>query len=117
MTDQINAARFANVLETLLKQVKPDAVFRWKRMFGGAAYYADEKMFAGWYRSDSVALKLAEVDRDELLQVEGAQQAMGKQSVEVPQEWLDDTSQLSQWLEKSLAYVASLPTKKKRQSV
>ena len=111
MTDQMNAARFAIVLENLLKQVKPDAAFRWKRMFGGAAYYADDKMFAGWYRSETIALKLADADRDALLQVEGAQAAIGKQSVEVPPQWLDDSAELAYWLEKSLAYTSRQPVK------
>lgn len=111
MTDQMNAVKFAVVLESLLREVKPEAQFRWKRMFGGAAYYADEIMFAGWYRSDTIALKLADADRDALLQIEGAQAGMGKQSVEVPPEWLEDTAQLSYWLEKSLAFAAMKPVK------
>lgn len=114
MTDQMDAAKFADILEDVLKQVKPDAVFRWKRMFGGAAYYADEKMFGGWYRGETISLKLADNDRDALLEIEGTKAGMSKQSVEVPPAWLEETTELRLWLERSLAYIKTLPTKKKR---
>jgi TfoX/Sxy family transcriptional regulator of competence genes len=114
MVDQMNAAKFADILEDVLREIEPDAIFRWKRMFGGAAYYADDRQFGGWYRSETISLKLADDDRDALLQIEGSQMGMGKQSVEVPPTWLEDTIELRSWLEKSLAYVATLPEKKKR---
>lgn len=94
-------------LGAALAAVKPDLHLSWKSMFGGAGFYVDGVMFAAWY-GKSLALKLSEGDRAELLMVEGAQQAQSPQYIEVPQAFLDDSRLLEPWVERSLEYVTML---------
>ena len=79
----------------------------WKRMFGGAGYYANGNMFAAWFRGERFALKLPEDEREELLQIGGVQ-AMAKQYIEVPPSFLTDCLLLAEWTKKSIDYAETL---------
>lgn len=106
--------QFADILEDVVKDLKPNAKFHWRKMFGGAGYYADDVMFAGWYNADSIGLKLSETDHAELIAMDGAEQGMGKNTVNVPRAMLDDKALLKTWVQKSLTYAESRPKKKKK---
>ena len=104
--------RMDRAVQNALGRVRPEINYKARKMFGGMGYYANDVMFAAWF-GRGLALKLNEADRDDLLQVDGAEQADSKQYVEVPDPFLDDPSKLEPWLEKSLAYVESVPHEKK----
>ena len=104
MTDQETAQRFANILQDALMEIDPTITFSWKRMFGGAGYFVNGTIFAAWFREASIALKLPEAEREELLQM-GGLPAMMRQYVEVPQSFLTDIVLLAEWIGKSIEYV------------
>lgn len=111
MTDQETAQHFADILQDAILEVDPNINFHWRRMFGGAGYYANGRFFAAWFRGETFALKLPENERKALLDVEGAQEHGSY--VEVPNAFLTNISLLAEWVEKSIAYAKSLPVKKK----
>lgn len=106
--------RFANLLEDVVRDINPDAEFSWKKMFGGAAYYANGVMVAGMYTNESLALKLSSADCADLLAKGGVQEGMGKNTVELPVAMLDDKDTLKEWVSKSLDYAVNRPVKKKK---
>ena len=114
----MDAKEFIDKLEKTLQdailEVQPQAILTYKRMFGGAGFYADGQIFAAWFGNDTLALKLSDEDGEALLQVDGAKKGMMGQYVEVPPEWLETPDELTGWVEKSLRHVASLPQKKKK---
>lgn len=112
MTDQEKAQQFADILQDAILEIDPSINFHWRRMFGGAGYYANGRFFAAWFRGETFALKLPENEREALLAVAGAQEHGSY--VEVPKAFLTDTPLLAEWVEKSIAYAKSLPVKKKR---
>lgn len=113
MSGQEIAQKFADILQGAVLEVDPSINFTWKRMFGGAGFYVNGKLFASWYRDEQIAIKLAEADRAALLEVEGAAMA-NKQAVDVPDSILNDVTQLATWTAKSIEFVMSLPEKKKK---
>lgn len=115
MDDQKRATiqRMEDVLQAALELDGKTVIVQSKSMFGGAGYYADGWFVAAWF-GESLALKLSEADRAELLQIEGAKPAMSQQYVEVPPAWLDDPAQLAPWVGRSLAFVMSGKQKKKK---
>lgn len=112
MSDELQ--QYADKLEDALKRVKPEASFRWRKMFGGAGYYADDAIFAAHMGDDSIVLKLAEADRIDLLQVEGSAAGMSKEYIKLPTQYLGDETAFDNWVTKSINYVAILPKKKKK---
>jgi TfoX/Sxy family transcriptional regulator of competence genes len=116
MNDQEIAQNYAKMLEDAIRQNKPEADFSWKRMFGGAGYYVDEQIFAAWYGRDVLALKLPTEAADELKKLGGiaAPETMSKQYTHLPESIQNDEKQFAAWVEKSMAYVAGLPKKKKK---
>jgi TfoX/Sxy family transcriptional regulator of competence genes len=109
-TERIREMEMA--LGAALAEVKPDAHLSWKAMFGGAGYYVDGVMFAAWFGL-SLALKLPDDARAELLQVKGAAQSQSPQYIEVPPEFLDNPHLLERWVAQSVEYVHA-PKQKKR---
>lgn len=107
MTDQETAQKYAAILQDAILEIDPTINLSWKRMFGGAGYYANGEFFAAWFRGDSVALKLPEQTRAELLQIAGSKE-VGRHYVEVPPAFLDDAALLAAWVSKSIDYVRSL---------
>lgn len=116
MTDQETAQKFASILQDTLLEIDPTIHFSWRRMFGGAGYYANGSMFAAWFRGADLALKLPEQAREALLRIEDSQE-VNNQYVAVPPTFLTDLTILVEWVAKSISYVKTQPApvkKKKR---
>ena len=116
MDDKTVIENIEKTLQETLLNVKPGTMLDYKRMFGGAGYYADGRIFAGWFGkgNDSIALKLSPEDGEALLKVAGTKTGMMPSYIDIPASMLNDVDKLSPWVEKSLSYVASLPEKKKK---
>ncbi len=89
-----------------------------RKMFGYSCVFAGGNMFAGLHEA-GVVLRLPEEQRAEFLRLKGAEQfepmpgRVMREYVVVPKVLLNAPVQLREWVEKSLAYVSSLPVKKK----
>jgi TfoX/Sxy family transcriptional regulator of competence genes len=110
MSDKETVQKFAAILQDVILDIDPRINLSWKRMFGGAGYFADGLMFAAWHRGDSLALKLSEQMCAELMQIAGTRN-VSRHYVEVPQAYLDDAAVLAPWVLSSITYVRSLPAK------
>jgi TfoX/Sxy family transcriptional regulator of competence genes len=92
-----------------------------RKMFGYSCVFAKGNMFAGLHEVGMV-LRLADVQRPEFLRLKGAQQfepmpgRVMREYVVVPKVLLKAPQELRTWVEKSLAYVSSLPAKPKKSS-
>ena len=90
-----------------------------RKMFGYSCVFAKGNMLAGLHEAGMV-LRLPEEQRAEFLQLKGAKQfepmpgRVMREYVVVPKILLDSPERLRAWVEKSLAYVWSLPAKAKR---
>src|SRR4030067_3518316 len=92
-----------------------------RKMFGYSCVFAKGNMFAGLHEAGMV-LRLPDEQRAEFLRLKGAGQfepmpgrEMGEDVV-VPKVLLNAPEKLGSWVEKSLAYVSSLPAKPKKAS-
>jgi hypothetical protein len=89
-------------------------------MFGYPAAFFQGQMFAGLFQT-SMTLRLAEADRARFMTIDGAlpfEPMPGRsmrEYVVVPSALLAQPSELSAWLDRSLAYAASLPPKEPKQ--
>ncbi|MCA9888821.1 MAG: TfoX/Sxy family protein [Anaerolineae bacterium] len=92
------------VLRIALSQVAPDAALTSKRMFGGAGFFAYGKIFAAWFGTDRLAIKLSEDDREELLEIDDTGPSMMTAYIEVPEAWMTDPDALALWVERSLEF-------------
>ena len=114
---------FTAALETLIggmgNALPKDAAMDCKRFFGGAAAYADGRIFISLTPA-GLALKLADADRETLMGEGGKplryfpQAPVKKAYVVVPENLAADTDLLKPWLARSVAYVLSLPRPKKK---
>jgi len=92
-----------------------------RKMFGYSCVFAKGNMFAGLHEAGMV-LRLPEEQRIEFLRLKGAKQfepmpgRVMREYVVVPKGLLNEPEQLRSWVEKSLAYVLSLPAKAKKGS-
>ena len=92
-----------------------------RKMFGYSCVFAKGNMFAGLHEAGMV-LRLPDERRAEFLRLKGAEQfepmpgRVMREYVVVPKVLLNAPEQLREWVEKSLAYVSSLPTKPKKGS-
>jgi TfoX/Sxy family transcriptional regulator of competence genes len=92
-----------------------------RKMFGYSCSFAKGNMFAGLHEAGMV-LRLADEQRTEFLRLKGAEQfepmpgRVMREYVVVPRVLLNAPGQLRPWVEKSLAYVLSLPAKPKKSS-
>jgi TfoX/Sxy family transcriptional regulator of competence genes len=92
-----------------------------RKMFGYSCVFAKGNMFAGLHEAGMV-LRLPEEQRIEFLRLKGAKQfepmpgRVMREYVVVPKGLLNAPEQLRSWVEKSLAYVSSLPAKAKKGS-
>ncbi|MGZ3558873.1 MAG: TfoX/Sxy family protein [Thermodesulfobacteriota bacterium] len=92
-----------------------------RKMFGYSCVFAKGNMFAGLHEAGMV-LRLPEEQRDEFLRLKGAKQfepmpgRVMREYVVVPKVLLNAPDQLRAWVEKSLAYVSSLPAEPKKGS-
>ncbi len=92
-----------------------------KKMFGYSCAFTKGNMFTGLHEAGMV-LRLPEGERVEFLQLKGAKPfepmpgRVMREYVVVPGVLLNSPDQLRTWVEKSLAYVSSLPAKAKKRS-
>lgn len=92
-----------------------------RKMFGYSCVFAKGNMFAGLHEVGMV-LRLPDEQRTEFLRLKGAEQfepmpgRVMREYVVVPKVLLKAPEQLRTWVEKSLAYVSSLPAKPKKSS-
>lgn len=115
MSDPNFPNTLAAVLQEALLRIDPAPGLTWKKMFGGAGYYADGVIFAAYFGTDSLALKLSEDDRAALLTVPGsAPSEMSKQYTEIPPSMVHDVEAIAPWVEKAVRYVKGLPPQKPR---
>lgn len=88
-------------------------------MFGYSCVFAKGNMFAGLHEAGMV-LRLPDEQRAEFLRLKGAEQfepmpgRVMREYVLVPRVLLNAPDQLRAWVEKSLAFVLSLPAKPKK---
>ena len=96
---------------------RPDVVI--KPMFGNLGAYVNGNMFMGLFGS-SIGVKLSEPDRERLLAVDGAglfgpaERPMAAY-VSLPSDWIETSKRSTEWVDRSLAYVAALPPKPRKQ--
>ena len=92
-----------------------------RKMLGYSCIFARGNMFAGLHEAGMV-LRLSEEQRAEFLRLKSAKQfepmpgRVMREYVVVPKVLLDSPGRLRTWIEKSLAYVSSLPAKAKRRT-
>jgi len=92
-----------------------------RKMFGYSCVFAKGHMFAGLHEAGMV-LRLPDEQRAEFLRLKGAEQfepmpgRVMREYLVVPGVLLNAPDQLRAWVEKSLAYVSSLPAKRKKGS-
>jgi len=92
-----------------------------RKMFGYSCVFAKGNMFAGLHEAGMV-LRLPDEQRVEFLRLKGAKQfepmtgRVMREYVVVPRVLLNAPEKLQAWVEKSLAYVLSLPAKPKKGS-
>ena len=90
-----------------------------RKMFGYSCAFAKGNMFAGLHEAGMV-LRLPDEHRAEFLRLKGAEQfrpmpgRVMREYVVVPKVLLNAPEKLRAWVEKSLAYVSSLPAKPKK---
>jgi TfoX/Sxy family transcriptional regulator of competence genes len=91
------------------------------KIFGYSCVFAKGNMFAGLHEAGMV-LRLPDEQRTEFLRLKGARQfepmpgRVMREYVVVPKMLLNAPRNLRPWVEKSLAYVSSLPPKPKKSS-
>jgi TfoX/Sxy family transcriptional regulator of competence genes len=96
---------------------RPDVVI--KPMSGNLGAYVNGNMFMGLFGS-SIGLKLSEPDRERLLAVEGAgplgptERPMAA-NVSLPSAWTKPSKRSTEWVDRSVAHVAALPPKARKQ--
>jgi len=92
-----------------------------RKMFGYSCVFARGNMFAGLHEAGMI-LRLSDEQRTEFLRLKGASQfepmpgRVMREYVVVPRVLLNAPEKLRSWVEKSLAYVSSLPAKSKKSS-
>jgi TfoX/Sxy family transcriptional regulator of competence genes len=96
--------------------IPDDPRVRVRPMFGNHAAFVGETMFAGVFGED-VFLRLPEAERQELVERDGAtpfEPMAGRpmrEYVTAPAAWRDDPATARAWLDRSLAWAATLPAK------
>jgi TfoX/Sxy family transcriptional regulator of competence genes len=104
-------ARFAEIIARY-----PEAEPR--KMFGYPCAFVSGQMFLGTF-ADRVMMRLSEQDRAAFLKLPDAKllEPMPgrpmREYVQVPRELMESDKQLYKWIDKSIAYAAALPPKKK----
>lgn len=105
----------ADQLEQYITDHYPMLTYRAKKMFGGMGYFIDDKMFAAYYGKDGgFALKLDQVEREDLLTLPATKPGMHKPYLILSDTIMTDTSAFQEWLSKSIEYTMSLVVKPKK---
>ena len=109
----------AEVVEMFERMLPSVPVVEKRKMFGYPCSFINGNMFMGVYQED-IFLRLSEWDRKEFLKLDQAhlfEPMPGRPMQEyviLPPWLLEDPARLEKWIEKSLAYVSSLPRKAKK---
>jgi len=96
-----------------------DAGVERRQMFGSPCGFVNGNMFCGLFER-SMFFRLSEADRTEAIDSLGAalfEPAKGRpmrEYVTLPDDMLEDESQLGEWMGRSLAYAGGLPPKEKK---
>jgi TfoX/Sxy family transcriptional regulator of competence genes len=104
---------------TIIPDGGPEAPVEFKPMFGGPCYWVHGNMFAAVHQ-ESIIVRLSEADRAEFLQRSGAHQFEPmegrpmREYVVFAGEMRGDAPTMRAWMERGLAYTASLPPKEKK---
>ena len=116
------ASPYLEDLISLLDQATPDvaatAMIECRHFFGGAAAYADGRIFMTWTKV-GLALKLPEAARDILMGDGGTplhyfpKGRVKKDYVVLPENMAADGGALAEWIVRSTAFVATLPPPRK----
>jgi TfoX/Sxy family transcriptional regulator of competence genes len=103
------------------EMVQPLSGVELRKMFGYPSAFFQGQMFAGLF-GDSMILRLSEEDRARFLAIEGASQFQPmagrpmREYVAIPPALLGQPSDVAAWLDRALAYAASLPAKEPKKS-
>jgi TfoX/Sxy family transcriptional regulator of competence genes len=95
--------------------IPPDPSVEIKPMFGNLGAFVNGNMFAGLF-GQTIGVKLADAERAELSGIDGtgpfgpAERPMPGY-VRMPDTWRATPERATEWIEKSLRYVESLPPK------
>ncbi len=112
-------ARLEQLIASMGRPLPAGVTMECKRFFGGAAAYADGRIFIS-LTPVGLALKLAEAGRDALMRLGGTplryfpKAPVKKAYVIVPENLAASPDLLKPWLVRSVAYVVSLPRPKKK---
>src|SRR5687768_1138611 len=113
-------ARPAEPAKEVFRSLLPEAAGVTERpMFGQLAGFVNGNMFLSLF-GERIAIKLPDEDLAELLEVEGAEQfapMAGRPMTGyglIPEAWHDTPELVEPWVERSLAYVRTLPPKAKK---
>jgi TfoX/Sxy family transcriptional regulator of competence genes len=103
-----------NLFVELVAVLPPDVERR--RMFGFPCVFVNDQLFAGVHQ-DNIMVRLPEAERTVFLAIEGAAQFEPmpgrpmREYVVIPPAMMSQPSDVTAWLDRALAYVASLPAK------
>ncbi len=109
----------AELVDFIMEKMK-DKNCDYKKMFGYPAYFFNGNMFVGLH-GDKLFLRLSDTDIAEIIKdcagVNGFEPVPGramKGYVVLPKSLYSDDKAFTEWLNKSMKYVADLPPKKPR---
>jgi TfoX/Sxy family transcriptional regulator of competence genes len=102
-------------LRAALSAAQPESYFSAKSMFGGAGFFVDGRIFAAWFGQE-LSLKLPPDAAQELLAVGGTSRAEMGKYVELPVGLIDQPEQLEPWVARSVDFVLTVPTKKRKKN-
>jgi TfoX/Sxy family transcriptional regulator of competence genes len=107
-----------NYVSAAAERLNLDKDLTFKKMFGGGMAYIGGKPAAS-LSNIGIALKLAPLDQEELLAIDGAARLqyepdapVSKSYIVVPKAMVSNPALLAPWLKRSSDYILSLPGKK-----
>lgn len=97
--------------------------FSTRKMFGGVGAYIDGRIFAT-LSNVGLGLKLPPDAQEELLRVEGARRVQyepdsppSRHYIAMPSSILDEPDEVRAWVQRSAAYVQTLPPRQRRRAL
>ncbi len=113
MTDDTLRTKMHHALQDALLEIDPSLVLTSKNMFGGAGFWIDGVIVGVW-TGGTLALKLANADKNDLIAAGGGQNDIFKGYAELPDGWIEQPDLIVPWLEKSITHVQAEQRKKRR---
>lgn len=111
----------AELVRVFGEMVQPLPGVELRKMFGYPSAFFHGQMFAGLF-GESMILRLSEEDRARFLAIDGASQFEPmagrpmREYVAVPPAMVGQPSEVAGWLDRALAYAASLPAKEPKKN-